>query len=160
MARPLATRFDLSPHQFAWQAFGVDNSGPTQWWLLPSPLSLKRISEVTGVPVDHLERMTLKSWSPSYRGDEAIEVSGKSGIGIRRRSAGLVTWPCAQPVCARMSFRICGLRGLSVGLRCARDMKSPSLRAVPLAIRSCGLRHTVRRVRDHRISARRADRRF
>ncbi len=62
----LAHRFDLSPHQFAWQAFGVDNRGPAQWWLRPSPLSLKRISEVTGVPGDHLERMT-----PSYRGDEA-----------------------------------------------------------------------------------------
>jgi hypothetical protein len=67
----LAHRFDLSPHQFAWQAFGVDNRGPAQWWLRPSPLSLKRISEVTGVPVDQLERMTLNNWSPSYRGDEA-----------------------------------------------------------------------------------------
>jgi hypothetical protein len=61
----LAHRFDLSPHQFAWQAFGVDNRGPAQWWLRPSPLSLKRISEVTGVPGDHLERMTLNNWSPS-----------------------------------------------------------------------------------------------
>lgn len=67
----LARRFDLSAHQFAWQAFGIDNRGPAQWWLRPSPLSLKRISEVTGVPVDRLGRMTLNSWSPSYRGDEA-----------------------------------------------------------------------------------------
>ena len=53
-----------------------------------------------------------------------MEVSGKSGIGIPRRSARLVTWPCARHVCARMSFRIFGLLGLSVGLRCARDMES------------------------------------
>jgi hypothetical protein len=65
----LAGRFDLSPHEFASHAFGVDNRGPAQ--LRPSPLSLKRISEVTGVPVDHLDRMTLNSWSPSYRRDEA-----------------------------------------------------------------------------------------
>ena len=36
----------------------------------------------------------------------------------------------------RAAFRIFGLLGLSVGLRCARDMKSPSSRAVPLAIRN------------------------
>ena len=153
----LASRFDLSPHQFASRAFGVDNRGPAQWWLRPSPLSLKRISELAGVPVDHLNRMTLNSWSPSYRGDEA---DGGFCIGIHRRTAGLVTWPCAQPVCARMSFRICGLLGLSVGLRCARDIKSSSSRAVPPAIRNCGLRHTVRPVRVHRINARRVDRPF
>ncbi len=67
----LASRFDLSPHEFASQAFGVDNRGPAQWWLRPSPLSLKRISDLTGVPVDHLNRMTLNSWSPNYRRDEA-----------------------------------------------------------------------------------------
>jgi hypothetical protein len=69
----LARRFDLSPHQFAWLAFGVDNRGPAQWWLRPSPLSLNRINEITGLPVDHLDLMTLNSWSPSYRRDEADE---------------------------------------------------------------------------------------
>ena len=97
----LASRFDLSAHQFAWQVFGLDyRGGPAQWWLRPSPLLLKRVSDRTGVPADQLDRMTLNPWAPPCWEDEADECFGPSRY-RHRPSQRCIRYLAVCPDCLR-----------------------------------------------------------
>jgi hypothetical protein len=70
----VAARLGVSMHALALHTFGIDDrSGNSQWWRRPNPWLLKRMSETSGVDVARLRRMTLNSWMPVHRDDEAEE---------------------------------------------------------------------------------------
>jgi len=70
----LATRLGISMRALAHEAFVIDDrSGRSQWWRRPHPSLLERISHITGVSTLRLRRMTMETWAPVYRDDEASE---------------------------------------------------------------------------------------
>jgi hypothetical protein len=70
----LAARLQVSLHVLVREAFRIDDRKERfAWWRRPEPLMLRRISDRTGVGIERLRGMTLESWSPAYRDDEASE---------------------------------------------------------------------------------------
>lgn len=70
----LATRLGVSMGVLVGEGFGLHaEAGGSQWWRRPRPWTLKRISDVTGVPLGRLRGMTLEQCAPVYRDDESSE---------------------------------------------------------------------------------------
>ena len=70
----LATRLEVSLHTLVRGAFWIDDRRErSQWWRRPEPQMLNRIGAKTGISLERLRGMTLESWSPVYRDDEASE---------------------------------------------------------------------------------------
>lgn len=70
----LATRLGVSHQTLVRAAFWIDDRRErSQWWRRPEPQMLSRISAKTGITTERLRGMTLESWSPVYRDDEANE---------------------------------------------------------------------------------------
>jgi len=70
----LATRLGVSLHTLVRAAFWIDDRRErSQWWRHPEPQMLSRIGAKTGISIERLCGMTLESWSPVYRDDEANE---------------------------------------------------------------------------------------
>lgn len=69
----LATRLGVSLQVLAREAFGIDEDARSQWWRRPAPSALERITDRTGISIERLRGMTLATWQPVYRDDEASE---------------------------------------------------------------------------------------
>jgi hypothetical protein len=70
----LATRLEVSLQTLVRAAFWIDDRRErSQWWRRPEPQMLSRIGAKTGISIERLRAMTLESWSPVYRDDEASE---------------------------------------------------------------------------------------
>jgi TniQ len=70
----LATRLGVSLQTLVRAAFWIDDRRErSQWWRRPEPQMLSRIAAKTGINIERLRGMTLESWSPVYRDDEAGE---------------------------------------------------------------------------------------
>jgi hypothetical protein len=70
----LATCLGVSLQTLVREAFWIDDRRDrSQWWRRPEPQMLSRIATKTGISIERLRGMTLESWSPVYRDDEAGE---------------------------------------------------------------------------------------
>lgn len=73
----LATRLEVSLHTLVQAAFWIDDRADySQWWRRPEPQMLSRIGAKTSISIARLRAMTLESWSPVYRDDEASDRFG------------------------------------------------------------------------------------
>jgi hypothetical protein len=150
----LAARLNVSVHALALRSFGVDDrAGHTQWWCRPDPWLLNRMSDRSGVPVEHLRRMTFQKWAPRYREDDANErFGGRRFEGRSPQHRALRFALCAQRLAQDTNhylrpswligwMAVCPKHETKLTVRCPQCLAKLSLpsfaSAAPFAPRNC-----------------------